>query len=332
MNTKLLRHFYTQIPIIVRLLLTIFILMSVFGAIIHFVEPQQFPSVFDGIWWAFVTGATVGYGDFAPVTFQGKVTGILLILSGGGLIAYYLTSFAATTFKHEHNLTSGKIAFKGKSHIIFIGWNERTRQLIDITVDNDPQIKIVLIDKTLDHLPFRHYPVHFIHGDATEDQTLIRANINKADRVVITADISKQERDADNYTILTTLAIRGNNRDVPIIAEILSNLQIENELRAGANTIIKSNDFMSALLYHELSRVKTAKPFEDVLQLLKSQQFYHTAIIEELVNKTFFEASSFYLKKNQLLLGIIRQKKWMINPHSDFILDKDDILITIARW
>ncbi|WP_240508042.1 potassium channel family protein [Virgibacillus indicus] len=329
---KLIKHFYLQIPIIIRLLLTIFILMSTFGIIIHFIEPQQFPSIFDGIWWAFVTGATVGYGDYVPLTTQGRVITIFLILSGGGLIAYYITAFASATFKHEHNLASGKVAFRGSGHVIFIGWNERTRQLIDITVDNDPHVQIILIDKTLDHLAFQHYPVHFIHGDPTEDQTLKQANIDKADRVVITADISKKERRADNETILSTVAIRGNNKDIPIIAEILSRLQIENALRAGANTIIKSNDFMSALLYHELSRVKTAKPFEDVLQLLRSQQFYHTEITEELENQTFLQASAYYLKKNQLLLGIIRQEKWKINPAPDFILEKGDILIAIAPW
>ncbi|PAV28761.1 potassium channel protein [Virgibacillus profundi] len=332
MSIRLFKHMYFRLPVIIKLLLTIFILMFAFGLIIHFVEPKEFPTIFDGIWWAFVTGATVGYGDYIPISFHGKVVAILLILSGGGLIAYYITTFAATAFKHEQNLASGNVAFKGNGHVIFIGWNERTRQLIDITVKNDPDIRIILIDQTLNHLAYQHYPVHFIHGDATEDQTLNRANIEKADRVIITADISKKERSADNYTILTTVAIRGNNKDIPIIAEILSKIQIENAKRAGATTIIKSNDFMSALLFHELSRVKTALPFEDVLQLLKSQQFYHTKVIDELVNKSFMHASGYYLSKQQLLLGIIRDDTWEINPLPNFILKENDTMITLASW
>src|SRR5690625_7001625 len=82
MSIELFKHIYFRLPIVLRLLITIFIIMIFFGAVIHLIEPEQFPSIFDGIWWAFVTGATVGYGDYVPLTVLGKTTGILLILSG----------------------------------------------------------------------------------------------------------------------------------------------------------------------------------------------------------------------------------------------------------
>ncbi|WP_373893152.1 TrkA family potassium uptake protein [Virgibacillus sp. CBA3643] len=332
MSIKIFKNVYYRLPITIRLLITILLLMFVFGFIISIVEPDQFPTIFDGIWWAFVTAATVGYGDYVPLTIPGKVVAILLILTGGGLIAFYITSFASISIKHERDLESGKVTFKSSDHLIFIGWNERTRQLLDITIDNDPNVRIVLIDRSLDHLAFQHYPVHFIHGDPTEDQILRQANIERAKRVVITADINQNERQSDNNTILATVAIRGNNKDVPIIAEILSKIQIENALRAGASTIIKSNDFMSALLYHELSSTDKAMPFDTVLQLLKKQQFNHINLPESLVDGSFLQASIFLLKENYLLLGLIRNEEWHINPKADFMLEKDDILLTMKAW
>jgi len=44
-------------------------------------------NIFDGIWWALVTVTTIGYGDVVPVTFGGRIVGIILALIGIGLVA-----------------------------------------------------------------------------------------------------------------------------------------------------------------------------------------------------------------------------------------------------
>ncbi|MGY0693226.1 potassium channel family protein [Virgibacillus sp. FSP13] len=330
MNIEVIKHIYFRLPVIVRLLLTIFVVMIFFGIIIHFVEPAQFPSIFDGVWWAFVTGATVGYGDYVPLTFFGKIIGILLILSGGGLLTFYITHISSATIQHEQELSKGNVAFKARNHVIFIGWNERTRQLVKLTSDHDPNIEIVLIDRTLNHLPYKQFPVHFIHGDASEDETLEQANIKMAAHIVIAADHTKKERQADHNTILTTVAVRGNNKDVPIIAEILSKSQIENAARAGASTIIRSNDFMSVLLYHELFNKKDSEPYETILQLLSSQHFEQITMPKELDGKTFQTGVVYFSEKQHILLGLIRKQKWKINPSADFKLKEDDTLITMS--
>jgi voltage-gated potassium channel len=41
---------------------------------------------FDAIWWAVVTSTTVGYGDIFPVTWEGRVIGMLLMFFGIGLV------------------------------------------------------------------------------------------------------------------------------------------------------------------------------------------------------------------------------------------------------
>ncbi|MFC2947136.1 potassium channel family protein [Virgibacillus sediminis] len=329
MSIKLFKQVYYNIPIIIRLLLIIVLIMTLAGTAIHYIEPDQFPTAFEGVWWAFVTAATVGYGDYVPLSLPGRILALLLILTGGGLIAFYISRFSAVAINHEYNLEKGKVAFKGGGHLVFIGWNERTRQLVDIALDKNPDLRIVLIDRTLNSLAYQHYPVHFIHGDATEDYTLQQANIKHAKCVIITADTTEKERQADNFTILTTVAVRGNNEDIPIIAEILSGIQVENAIRAGATTILRTNDFMSALLYHEMSRDKAAMPFEDTLNLLKSQAFRHRNVPSELVNQTFQAASKKLLLDQMLLIGILREKEWMVNPGHEFRLQKDDILICL---
>jgi len=48
----------------------------------------------DAFWWALVTITTVGYGDYVPVTFFGRVLAIVLMTFGIGIFAV-LTSFVA---------------------------------------------------------------------------------------------------------------------------------------------------------------------------------------------------------------------------------------------
>lgn len=49
----------------------------------------------DGIWWAWVTITTVGYGDLVPATTLGRLFGSILILMGIGLFAMLTASFSA---------------------------------------------------------------------------------------------------------------------------------------------------------------------------------------------------------------------------------------------
>jgi voltage-gated potassium channel len=40
----------------------------------------------DALWWGFVTITTVGYGDYYPVTTLGRLTGVLVMFAGVGII------------------------------------------------------------------------------------------------------------------------------------------------------------------------------------------------------------------------------------------------------
>ena len=51
--------------------------------------------VWQGIWWAWVTVATVGYGDMVPQSAAGKVFGALVILFGVGFFSLLTASFSA---------------------------------------------------------------------------------------------------------------------------------------------------------------------------------------------------------------------------------------------
>jgi voltage-gated potassium channel len=49
----------------------------------------------DALWWAFVTITTVGYGDFYPVTFVGRLVAVGLMLGGIALIGVVSATLAS---------------------------------------------------------------------------------------------------------------------------------------------------------------------------------------------------------------------------------------------
>jgi len=91
------------------LLLTIFLVIVVLefgGSLIVAVEANSpdanITTGGDGVWWAFVTITTVGYGDRFPVTPNGRMVGMLTMSLGVGLFGV-LTGFLANAFIPEKN-------------------------------------------------------------------------------------------------------------------------------------------------------------------------------------------------------------------------------------
>ncbi|MFM5905228.1 MAG: potassium channel family protein [Micrococcales bacterium] len=49
----------------------------------------------DAVWWSIVTAFTVGYGDLTPVTVEGRVIAVMLMLGGFGLISVVTANLAS---------------------------------------------------------------------------------------------------------------------------------------------------------------------------------------------------------------------------------------------
>jgi hypothetical protein len=88
-----------------EILLFITVLTSfafIFGSCVYwaeFLNPDTYPNIFIGIWWAFVTMTTVGYGDFYPKTTSGYVVGVLTSMFGMVLLAMPIATIASNFSK-----------------------------------------------------------------------------------------------------------------------------------------------------------------------------------------------------------------------------------------
>ena len=71
----------------------------------HTAQPDNFTSMFDGIWWSIVTLTTTGYGDMYPITVAGKVFTAFMLIIGVGIIIIPASLFAQAF----HKVNNGKL-------------------------------------------------------------------------------------------------------------------------------------------------------------------------------------------------------------------------------
>ncbi len=207
-------------------------------------------SVLDSVYLATETVTTVGYGDIAPVTPAGRIFAILFMLIGGGTVLYSLTVLAQAVIQSEIVEAFGagrrtREMEKLENHYIVCGAGRVGRRIIRAL--KKEKCRFVLIErdekKTVD---FADDGTHLIVGDATMEETLLRAGVERAKGLA-----SCLADDADNvYVVLTA---RGLNNNMHIVARAVEEQAEPKLIRAGASrvvapTIIGSQSMARALL------------------------------------------------------------------------------------
>lgn len=62
---------------------------------------KSLTSFVDAIWWAFVTATTVGYGDVSPVTTEGRIVAVALMIVGIGAIGVFTATITSLFFQSD---------------------------------------------------------------------------------------------------------------------------------------------------------------------------------------------------------------------------------------
>lgn len=89
---------------------TMSVIVFGFGTAAFLIERPHNPAfaeIADGLWWAFVTMTTVGYGDIYPITPGGRIIGVFTMIFG--ITVYSLLIANLTVFVEEHGRGRRKI-------------------------------------------------------------------------------------------------------------------------------------------------------------------------------------------------------------------------------
>ena len=103
MRSDRLYRILEKYPVVAPTIVASFIIF--FGGIGVYLVEHDHPganitNLGDAFWWAIVTITTVGYGEYFPLTFVGRVIGVLVMLSGIGTAVMIVTIISERRLKH----------------------------------------------------------------------------------------------------------------------------------------------------------------------------------------------------------------------------------------
>ncbi|MYL34057.1 ion transporter [Pontibacillus yanchengensis] len=223
------------------------LLIGLSTVLIVLVEPDTFPTFFDGFWWVMTTVTTVGYGDFSPVTVAGRMIAIVLYILGIGLIGVVIGKVVDGLSLFRKRRREGNIVYKGKSHYIILGWSKKAHYAVNEMLDTMEDTEIVIIDD-LETAPLLEDTIHYIKGNASSRETLEKANVREAKAVLIFADDTLQDAQLiDGKTLLIASTVESMTKNVHTVVEVMEEQHIKNFEHASVDEFIFSNETISSL-------------------------------------------------------------------------------------
>lgn len=311
----------------------LFILSVIFG-ILGFMVIENF-GVVDAFYMAVITLSTVGYGEVHPLSQNGRIFTAIYIIINLGIFAYVVSVISSYLFEGKlrnvldtfmKDRTIGKL----NDHVIVCGYGRNGSQACEeliheglsfVIIDKDPGIIKALGSKD------KH---QIINDDATKDNTLKLAGIERAKQIIITTP-------SDAANVFITLTARELNPDITIIARA-SEMESESKLyRAGADKVILP-DYLGGMFMAQMVTNPVVIEFLDLLtgRSHEREKYKLVSVAYQNLKKEFQDKTLKDLKIQKLTGGtVIAVKdniKGMIpNPPPETFIGMEDTMIILCE-
>jgi voltage-gated potassium channel len=200
--------------------LPLVVIVLVFGTswlAMALVEPAGSEIVAPGTyWWYFVvTAATVGYGDFFPVTTAGHLVGTYVIVGGIVTLTLLFTRLADYLQSVRGKRRRGVVALELADHLVVLGYvpGRTERMLVELEAEAATHIALCAWDDVPENPVQENAAVSFVRGDLAHADVMTRACVARARTVVIDG------RD-DNETLAIAVAVDHANPTVHVVAAL----------------------------------------------------------------------------------------------------------------
>ncbi len=283
----------------------------------------------DSLYMTITTLATVGYGEVHPLSPNGRIFTMVLIVCGVGTLLYILSDIAHILANSDIREFLGRRRMKDRirklrSHQIVCGFG-RTGQEVARQFKNT-SVPFVIVEENIELFQRAvDEGLLALYGDATTDELLLEANIEHASGIICTLP-----DDAANTFI--TLAARGFNDNIVIVCRA-ANPGAESKMkRAGAHNVISPYVIAGRRMASAVTRPLVLE-FLDVAMHnaqfdLKLEQIALSAG-SELVGKTLRDAN-IKATSGAMILAVGQAGTMLMNPSPDLLFKDGDILIALG--
>ena len=318
------RRFFTRLfeimksKIVIASVLTL-IVFTILMFIIFISEQKTNSSIntlFDAIWYTLVTITTVGYGDITPHSVLGRTSAMILLLAGVALFGALSGKFASFLFDRQQKKDRGLLKMnKIKNHFLICGWKPNFERILEGILLANPEIppeKIILLNNSSQNemekikADSRFKNINYIHGDFTDEDTLLKSQIKTAERALVLADNSENfsNLETDSRTVLAVITIKNLNPKIYCVAEIIDSKFEKHLSLAHCDEIILSADYGQNLLI----QASSGKGMSHILRELISEENDSGILICDIPSKFVGNNYGEYrlsLNTSDILIGLL---------------------------
>ena len=302
--------------------LSLFFILILIGTVGYIIIEGY--SFLDALYMTVITIGTVGYMEVEPLSTAGRIFTIIIIIINIGAFTFFVTFLTRYLLDGEFirqykHLKMDNAIHHLNNHVIVCGFGRNGTECAQVLHDN--HIPFVVLEEKHDlqqNLPF---PVqHFVKGDATRDEVLKEAGIERARAIIATMPV-----DADN--LFMVLTARQLNPNIVIISRASQDSSV-NKLRvAGANNVIMPDKIGGA-------HMATMVLIPDVAELLSLMGTRNTTEfkVEEIIanNATSLGDLDLWKKCGCTLLGIKNKNNYTLNPQPEYFINEGERLIIMG--
>lgn len=325
-----------------QVLLTLLIIFVVYGSILVVLmkleigQPgSRINNLQDALWYLIATLTTVGYGDVVPVTYYGRMIGIMFLLSSLGVYGFIIGQIAnfMSTLKEHKELGLNGTSFR--NHVVMIGWNDFGQSVISHLVAAGKQVAVITKDRPSIDIIREYYAngqVYTLFSDYNNYELLEKANIKDASIVFINFN-------DDTEKLVYIINIKKHFKDLNYVVT-LDNGNLKNTFQhAGVTYAISKNEISSKLLASYIYEPDVALFSEEILAYAHEEDEYDMKQVmvkeDNPYAGVFYEKAFFDLKKmyNVVLIGLVRMnegsRKLIKNPEGNVKINAGDYLLLL---